>query len=317
MTDTSVTVIIPTFRRVGGMRRAAKSVMLQENCRPFELLIVDNDPDASAREAAEALAQAANENVTVRYLHEPRAGVANARNAAIAATTSRLIAFLDDDQSAPSDWLCSLLECHRQFPAAVTFGPVRATLPPDIQQHTEYLKHFFSRPYEGPTGYIEESYGCGNSLIALDLIPPQRPMFDTAMNETGGEDDLLFGRVRRAKGRFAWCAEAPVAEHVPANRATLHYTLRRAMAYGQGPVTLARKQERPNWLLVAFWMLVGIYKLVVNGAIYAMKFAMRASDRAEYLDRAARGFGKIVWWRKLRFYGATRLQTAPDTAVEN
>ena len=52
----------------------------------------------AAREAAEALAQAANENMTVRYLHEPSAGVANARNAAIAATTSRLIAFLDDDR---------------------------------------------------------------------------------------------------------------------------------------------------------------------------------------------------------------------------
>ncbi len=302
-----VTVVVPTFRRPAGLALALESVAAQTGCPPFELLVVDNDPGAGAKPVVEAFTARLPPHITLTYLHEPKAGVANARNAAADKVRTRYIAFLDDDQTADPDWLQSMLSCAARYPAAVTFGPVRAALPESAREHTAYLSAFFSRPELGQTGYAETSYGCGNSFIDMTLIPPERPVFDARMNETGGEDDLLFGRVRKSGGRFAWCAEAVVLEHVPPSRAQLGYTLRRALGYGQGPITMARQENPVNWFKVAFWMLVGVYKLITHGLLYAAGWITRRPNRAWHLDRAVRGLGKLVWWVRFRFYGAAQL----------
>ncbi len=60
-----------------------------------ELIIADNDAVPSARTQATELAKGAP--FPVISLHEPRAGVANVRNAALAKAQGQWIAFLDDD----------------------------------------------------------------------------------------------------------------------------------------------------------------------------------------------------------------------------
>jgi len=302
-----VTVVIPTFRRPDCLARALESVFAQTDAPPFDVLVVDNDPAASARAVADQFAQQAVSGIRLTYLHEPHPGVANARNAAIGAVRTPLVAFLDDDQTATETWLAALLACHKRFPAAVTFGPVRAALPAPGGPHEAYLTEFFSRPESGPTGYIRQPFGCGNSLVDLSAIPPARPVFDARTNETGGEDDLFFARVKAAGGAFAWCAEAAVLEHVPAARARLGYTLHRALAYGQGPITLARRKTPVDWPAIALWMGVGACKLAGNGALYLAGLITRSPHRAWHLDRAARGLGKLIWWVKFRFYGAAQL----------
>jgi hypothetical protein len=56
---------------------------------------------------------------------------------------------------------------------------------------------------------------------------------------------------------------------------------------------------------------VGLAQMLVYGALAAVKCALRRPDRAFTLDRAARGFGKLIWFPpfKFRFYG----QAAPRT----
>ena len=61
----------------------------------------------------------------MHYVHEPAAGVANARNAGMTQATGGLIAFLDDDEEASPGWLAALIEAQRRFDADVVFGPVR------------------------------------------------------------------------------------------------------------------------------------------------------------------------------------------------
>lgn len=303
----NVTVVIPTFQRPHDLDRAVRSVLAQSGAGDFSLLIVDNDPSASARGVSEQLVLDAPASIDVRYVHEPAPGVANARNTAVANVTSDLLVFLDDDQSVPPTWLARLLEFHAQYPAAVTFGPVKTKLPETAKTHRTYLEAFFARDPDLTSGYIDHYYGCGNALLDLKLIDVRQPLFDPAMNETGGEDDLLFQALSNAGERFGWCAEAPAFEHVPASRAQLSYTLRRAFGYGQGPITLALKASPTQFWKVAMWMAIGAGKAALNSALYAAHWTVRSPSRAIYLDRAVRGISKVFWWINFNFYGASAL----------
>ena len=275
------------------------------------MVIVDNTPDATAANAIDGLRAACPETIDLVALHEPDAGVANARNLAMSAVKTDLVAFLDDDQSAPNDWLERLLDSHRQYPAAVTFGPVHTALPAEHRRHQKYFCDFFAREPDYESGYIDASFGCGNALMDFSKIPGKAPWFDTAMNEIGGEDDVLFERVRAAWGRFAWAQSAPVLEHPPVERVSLTYTLKRAFSYGQAPITLARRDQTKGIAVIAFWMLIGAAKALWHGLQWLGLSLVRHPGRAFQLDRMVRGLAKLAWWVDVRFYGAAALPQKP------
>ena len=57
MSAPDVAVVIPTMRRLESLTRALRSVFAQKDVagRLREIVVVDNDPEASSRETVEAL----------------------------------------------------------------------------------------------------------------------------------------------------------------------------------------------------------------------------------------------------------------------
>ena len=308
----SITVIVPTFRRPGPLAVAVRSILAQQGFAPgeVELVVVDNDPAGSARAAFDALAAGAA--MPMAYVRAATPGVAQARNAGVGRAGGSLIAFLDDDEEAPPHWLAALVAAQAATGAAAVFGPVRAELPASVEHHRGYLQRFFSRVGPADSGVIDGYHGCGNSLVVRNALPhPARP-FSAARDHTGGEDDLLFGTMQDRGARFAWAAEAWVVEHVAEGRANLGYAMRRAFAYGQGPTEACVAARR--WAGVARWMAVGAAQATVFGLLAALQWLARAPGRAEALDRAARGLGKLLWFGvfRIEFYG--RAAPAADAA---
>ncbi len=301
-----VSLIIPTQRRPEGIALAARSAFRQTGVdfRDMELVIVDNDQVPTAKALAEQLA--AEAPFPVSYVHEPVAGVAYARNAGVTAAKGELIAFLDDDEEAPTGWLAALIAAQATYSADAVFGPVRARAPAKVREHRAYLERFFSREGPAEAGVIDGYYGCGDSLIRRAALPdPNRPFETGLRNFIGGEDDLLFGAMKRRGAVFAWAPEAWVWEDPVPERLTLGYTIRRAFAYGQGPSEHC--SVAGDRLGVAKWMAVGLVQTAAFGLAAAAGFLARLPNRAELLDRAARGLGKILWWGpfKIQFYGRT------------
>ena len=302
-----VTIMIPTQRRPDGLAVAARSVFGQIGVDPatLELVIVDNDQVPSARPVAEDLAK--NAPFSLIYVHEPKAGVANARNAGMAKASGDLIAFLDDDEEAQAGCLAALLSAQDRFDADVVFGPVKARAPAQIVEHRDYLERFFSREGPAEAGILDRHYGCGDSLIRRAALPDPVSPFAAERNHIGGEDDMLFGHMGAAGARFAWEPAAWVWEDPVPSRLSLSYTIARAFAYGQGPSSHCAAATPPDRLGVARWMAIGVVQAALFGAMAAFKWLTRAKDRAEWLDRAARGLGKTFWWGpfKIQFYGRT------------
>ena len=305
MTGPEISIVIPTQRRPAGLETAVRSVFRQAGVDPaaLELVVVDNDEPPSAAPAVEALRAGAP--FPVAYVHEPRPGVANARNAALAKARGPFIAFLDDDEEAPEGWLAALVAAQRRFDADVVFGPVRGRAPAGVARHRVYLERFFSREGPAQAGLIAHYYGCGDSLLRRAALPdPQRP-FSEIHNLTGGEDTLMFAAMQAAGARFAWAPDAWVWEDPAPQRLSLRYTVARAFAYGQGPSSACAAATPPDRLGVAGWMLVGVGQTVGYGLLAAVQGLVGAPGFAFTLDRAARGLGKVFWWGpfKLRFYG--------------
>ncbi|MHB8284894.1 MAG: glycosyltransferase [Caulobacteraceae bacterium] len=299
---TQVCVLIPTLRRPEGLTRALRSVFAQDQVRDLaaQIVVVDNSPEGSAGATVEALRAASP--VPLIYVHEPRPGVATARNAGLARCTAPYVAFLDDDEEAPQGWLAPLLQTHLSLNADVTFGPVKGVVSGGKASRRAYLEAFFSRFGPERSGLLDDSYGCGNSIMTRATALPGPTPFDSAADQTGGEDDRLFTHLKTQGARFAWAAEASVYEYAPPHRATLAYAFTRAIGYGQSPSQICNRAGDP--LGVARWMAIGAGQFIVYGAFALALWAVRSPKRYGYADLAARGVGKIFWTNFLHFYGA-------------
>ena len=307
-------VIIPTFRRPASLERALRSVLAQDARETLigEIAVVDNDPDGSARPV---VARLQHEGAKLLYVHAREPGVSNARNAGLAATSAPLIAFIDDDEEAPPHWLAALHAAHDSLAVDVAFGPVRGRADGAADWKRAYLERFFSRVGPAETGVIDQVFGCGNSMMTRATALQGPTPFDPAANQTGGEDDRLFARLKAENRRFGWAADAWLWEHAPASRQTARYALARAFSFGQSPSQISARAR--NWPCVARWMAIGAAQAGLFGAA-ALALAPFGLPRAlPYVDRAVRGLGKLLWFKTLYFYGRPGAPAASSLAASS
>jgi hypothetical protein len=301
-----VSIVIPTFRRPQQAVEAALSALAQDYSGAFEVVLVDNDPGGSALDVLGEIRAEAKHPVTIVY--EPRAGVANARNAGVRAASGTFIAFLDDDEVAQPRWLSELVRVQAAAKADVVFGPVNAKVAPPGNRHRDFFEDFFSRDPAHDEGPIKTWYGCGCSLVRRSVLPSDSP-FSPERNETGGEGEFLFEALKAKRARFAWAPTAYVFETPDPARLSLHYTLRRAFAAGQGRAIRAWAATPRNGKAVAWSMLSGLAQTVFQGVAALTGFALRSERRAFAYRRLAEGVGKLLWFPAIRprFFGASRL----------
>ncbi|WP_292053616.1 MULTISPECIES: glycosyltransferase family 2 protein [unclassified Brevundimonas] len=298
-----VTVMIPTLRRLEALQRAVRSLFTAGNARHIaRLVIVDNDPNASARECVGALT--AEAPFPVLYVLESVAGVATARNTGLGHVgDSQFVAFLDDDEMASPDWLDSLCKVQLQTGADVVFGPIRGISTSADEDLKPMVEAFFSRIGPAHDGLIDHAYGCGNSMVRCAVLD-MPDAFEIAANETGGEDDILFSRLKAKGCLFAWASQAWVEEHASRERSRLGYLLKRGFARGQGPSQTSRAERR--WLALLGWMAVGAAQFAAFGLAALIVRPVSRSRGYALMLRASEGLGKVFWMTVFepRLYGA-------------
>lgn len=100
----AVSIILPTYNRADTIGRAMESV-LRQSYSDWELVVVD---DGSTDDTA---ALVANRDPRIRLIRQSNGGCYAARNAGIAASLGRYLAFLDSDD----EWLPHFLEVTTSF----------------------------------------------------------------------------------------------------------------------------------------------------------------------------------------------------------
>src|SRR6516164_3707008 len=106
-----ICVCIATHRRPQQLERLLASLIEQQESPPFEVVVVDND----AGRSAESIVANFQNRLSLTYLVEPVRGLARVRNCAVAASTSKFLAFVDDDEWASPRWLAVLYRVATQM----------------------------------------------------------------------------------------------------------------------------------------------------------------------------------------------------------
>jgi succinoglycan biosynthesis protein ExoM len=213
---------------------------LPERCQ-LHLVVVDNEPEPNNEEAVKRFAERCP--FPVRYVHEPRRGIPQARNAVLDACENRAdwIAFTDDDCVPTLDWIAALLAAARRHSADVVYGR-REFVPP------EPTPFWYAPPDSGRRieGQALDYAATHNVLMAGELAGlrfRERHVglrFDERLAH--GEDSDFFWRASQRFGaRIVYSAAPVVYETVPPHRATLRYQMKRAFHFAASRTSFRRR----------------------------------------------------------------------------
>jgi glycosyltransferase involved in cell wall biosynthesis len=233
-------LVIATYRRPDMVRDTLLS--LDKLAVPegvgVEILVIDNDPDGSARATIEEL-MAGTRTFPLRYIHEQRKGLSNARNRGIEESRGDFIAFLDDDLYVSANWLTAMASCFARTNAAVVGG--RTVI------HWEGEPEAAVRACAKHIGVLDMGEqdreirgrrlpGGGNAVFRRSVF--ERGLrFSTELGRIGkvllsGEDSELFEQLKRDRLPLWYCAEASVLHRTGGERLTAAYLVRQQYWFG-------------------------------------------------------------------------------------
>ncbi|TDR77818.1 glycosyltransferase family 2 protein [Paludibacterium purpuratum] len=244
--ESRIDVVVCTYRRPVLLAQLIEAIQAQRlSGLRVRLIVVDNDPDGSARQVVER-ASAQDAPVALCYVAEPRCNIALARNAGLNACNADFIALIDDDELPAVDWLSNLMAVAMRYAAGLVFAPVLPVFHPDAPR---WLTEggFFDRPRHATgTAVPLLEARTGNVLIRGSLLVASPLRFDPRLGLSGGEDYAFFRALYPSCQRAVWCDEAAVSESVPLARTNPRWLLKRSFRIGSVEASLARRGMTPH-----------------------------------------------------------------------
>jgi glycosyltransferase involved in cell wall biosynthesis len=113
-------MVLCTYNRASLLGDALDALLAQQSdTPPFEVIVVDNN---STDDTAVVIQGAMRRHHNLRYIFEPRQGLASARNAGIEAALAPLVAFTDDDVRVARNWVTAVIAGFAEFTVAEWIG---------------------------------------------------------------------------------------------------------------------------------------------------------------------------------------------------
>jgi succinoglycan biosynthesis protein ExoM len=286
-----ISVCIATYRRPERLRSLLADLVTQQ-LRPWEIIVVDNDLDASAREIVEERRKL-GVSFPIHYDVQGEKNISLTRNRTVTMATGEWLSFVDDDERAPATWLRLLADAARDNSADGVLGPVVPVLPRTAPEWI--LRGSFYSWARMPTGTVvpRNRLRFGNVLLRARLLAHHR--FDPAYGLTGGEDGDLLARLVHGGARIVWCDEAFVTEPVEPARLSLRWLLRRALRGGQDFArhTFAGRYGGRSFVQRTQFVLRATAQLSLAGLLALVTWPFGRHRAAGWLLKAAANAGKL------------------------
>lgn len=257
-----VAVCVITYLRPKGLARLLEglSELTFERDPPgLRCVVVDNDPAGSARAVCDRIRPGFPWKL--EYYIEPRRGIPQARNAAIAHAGREIdyLAYIDDDEVPDPKWLDELLRVIQAYDADVATGPV---LPFFIEEPPVWvIKGEFFKTRRRPTGQELDRAFTGNIIFRYEVLKKMAVHFDERLALTGGSDLHFLRCVHRAGFKIVWADEAVATEWIPASRVGVKRIIRRGYRVGTS-IAFARRDLHSLPVSTITLLILGGYRIV-------------------------------------------------------
>lgn len=288
-----ISVCIATYRRAERLAAVLNDVFAQDR-RPVEIVVVDNDAAASARTVVES-ARSSSNSLPIRYDVQPIKNISITRNRTVALANEDWLAFIDDDERAPREWLTLLTQAVEKFGADGVLGPVVPLVPDDAPTWIR-RGHFYDFP-RMRTGEVipPNRLRFGNVLLRGALVRGEPGPFDPDRGLTGGEDGELLSRLVARGAKIIWCDEAIVTEPVERSRLSLRWLLRRALSGGQDFArnTLNGTYGPISWPGRMLFFMRALSQALLAVALAAVSWPAGRHHSAHWLTKVSANLGKL------------------------
>ena len=242
-----LSVIIPTRNRSQWLGDAVNSI-LNQSLAPenYEIVVVDNGSTDGTRALAAQLEKKHPESV--RCVHEERPGLHQGRHRGAREARGEILAFVDDDVIAASQWLEAIMKAFEPDDVALVGGKVlpcwEGEVPkwvPSFKKKNAFgwtlgylsLLDFGNTPRKIPGKFV---FGCNFSIRKSVLFecggfhPDGMP---EELIQFRGDGETALAKSVQAKGYgIRYEPEAVIYHRIPAERLTLEYFCRRAFNQG-------------------------------------------------------------------------------------
>lgn len=238
----TMTAVVCTHNRADVLDRCLQALDRQTDL-DLQVLVVDN---ASTDATADLAARWCEQRTGWRVIREPEPGLCHARNAAITASSTDLIAYVDDDALPWPSWAVHIRSVFVDPDVVGAGGPIilqwTSSRPRWLPRHGEtYLTTL--DPDGEPSVLVWPTHPFGANmafrrdvLVALGGFDPQLGRNGRSLRS--GEESALFEQLADERRRVAFAPQAGVQHVVDPGRSTMRFMLRRSFAQGQTQVQM-------------------------------------------------------------------------------
>ncbi len=278
MTTPLISVCICTFRRKS-VCETIESIARQ-NVGPeisFEVIVVDNDVEPTARPYVEATA-ARFDDLDLTYVHAPARNISIARNACVDQARGEWIAFIDDDEIATEHWLQNHYDTATQNNLDLAFGPVVSIYPDHAPNWIRTIDlHSIRLGDRRPimTGHTSNAF-------FKRLHPAIESLrFSEDRGRSGGEDTQFFYQCFLGGAKIDETKQAVVYEPVAENRLSLDWLVKNKFRSGitYGKVVIYRNGLARN----LFKLGAAVVKVAYLMVLTLLTLGSKATSRRHYV----------------------------------
>jgi len=243
-TESDVTVVICTRDNPDALGRVLESLTAMP-APPATVLVADNlSTGTLVREVAQGFA----DRLPIEYQRVGPAGLANARNAALAHVRTGLVAWIDDDEQVAPTWLGQVVAAFVHVAGAAAVSGV--VLPAEFRTEAQYLFELYGGHVKGrgftPATFNQRTmaqsplyplppFGVGANMAFRTAVLRELGGFDPALGAgtptRGGEDTEVFSKLLLA-GHTAVYWPWAATKHV--HRATFDELVDQLTGYARG-----------------------------------------------------------------------------------
>jgi glycosyltransferase involved in cell wall biosynthesis len=245
-----ITIVVSTLRRAGLLERLLTSICdLQVSGGTFEVVVVDNSKEGDRPTQELCQSERFKLAFDLKYVHQPKIGLNEARNYGIRNARADWVGFIDDDETLPPDWLTRALVIARSHSPDCFGGPY---LPYYVGDKPAWFKDKYLQIKRGETaGWLDK----GATLLGGNMIFQRRWLeelggFNTKVGRIGnnlgyGDESEIMTRMAEKGARFWYDPDLFILHYASPENMTVRWFLR--SKWKRGKAYAAFRFRDPAW----------------------------------------------------------------------